>query len=537
LLFVLLLIGIAQGAMAAHPRIVNIYNFIRNEDFRMANAEEIMFETTRNQIELIKPTGLPATWALEYDALMNPRYQKLLKEQLSPKDEIGVWWEIPQILVEKAGLKWRGQHQWDPASDVGFSPGYTPEERRKLVDVYMADFKSIFGYYPKSVGSWFIDEVTLEYMAERYGVVAACNCKDQVGTDGYTLWGGYWNQAYYPSRVNSYMPAQTKKGQIQIPVFRMLGSDPIYQHGTTPGLLSLEPVYGNAGASSNWVAWFMDNLIHQPSLAFGYTQVGQENSFGWKAMKDGLTMQIAMLDKLAKAGDVKVMTLQQAGTWFKKHYSQTPPTSVVCMSDWKNENRRTVWYDSRFYRLNLLWENGGFFIRDFHGFDEKYVSPTHETPLKGNTMTFHTLPFMDWALWHDSGKTQAGMWPVLVSADGKDSAMAIDGVPVIKEQLKKRLSISQPLRGGGAVKIVCHENSLVFTAVDAHRKPLKWGWKLVGGKPQSSAVQWVDSNAVHYEQAGIVYALETKVGSCEETKDGAILLKSDKSGKLVLTLR
>ena len=28
------------------------------------------------------------------------------------------------------------------------------------------------------------------------------------GTDGYTLWGGYWNQAYYPSRLNSYMPAQ-----------------------------------------------------------------------------------------------------------------------------------------------------------------------------------------------------------------------------------------------------------------------------------------------------------------------------------------
>jgi hypothetical protein len=31
----------------------------------------------------------------------------------------------------------------------------------------------------------------------------------------------------------------------------------------------------------------MNNLINQPSLAFGYTQAGQENSFGWDAMKTG----------------------------------------------------------------------------------------------------------------------------------------------------------------------------------------------------------------------------------------------------------
>ncbi len=146
-------------------------------------------------------------------------------------------------LAEKAGIKWRGEHEWDPAANVGFSPSYTPDERRKLVDVYMADFKAIFGGYPRTVGSWFIDEVTLEYMAEKYGVVASCNCKDQIGTDFYTLWGGYWNQAYYPSKVNAYMPAQTRGGQINVPVFRMLGSDPIYQHGTTRGLISLEPVY------------------------------------------------------------------------------------------------------------------------------------------------------------------------------------------------------------------------------------------------------------------------------------------------------
>ena len=171
-------------------------------------------------------------------------------------------------------------------ANVGFSPGYTPAERTRLVDVYMADFKAIFGRYPRTVGSWYIDEVTLAYMAKQYGIIASCNCKDQIGTDFYTLWGGYWNQAYYPSRLNAYMPAQTRAGQIDVPIFRMLGSDPIYQHGTTPGLISLEPVYHDGGGgSADWVNWFMHNLIEQPALAFAFTQAGQENSFGLEAMK------------------------------------------------------------------------------------------------------------------------------------------------------------------------------------------------------------------------------------------------------------
>jgi hypothetical protein len=125
--------------------------------------------------------------------------------------------------------KW-GRYPWDWHANVGFSVGYTPEEREKLVDVYMKDFKNIYGYYPKSVGSWYIDAHTLKYMYKKYGIVASCNCRDQIGTDGYTLWGGYWNQAYYPSVKNAYMPAQTETNQIPVPVFRMLGCDHVPQY-------------------------------------------------------------------------------------------------------------------------------------------------------------------------------------------------------------------------------------------------------------------------------------------------------------------
>jgi hypothetical protein len=525
-----------EQAEAAKPRIVNIYNFVRNSDYRVPNSEEVLYETTRQQIQLIKEANLPATWALQYDALINPRYQQLFKEQLGSRDEIAAWWEIPQPLAEKAGLKWRGRHEWDPTANVGFSPGYTPEERRKLVDLYMADFKAIFGYYPRTVGSWYIDEVTLAYLAGHYDIVASCNCKDQVGTDGYTLWGGYWNQAYYPSRLNAYMPAQTRAGQIDVPVFRMLGSDPIYQFANSPGMFTLEPVYPKAGGSADWVAWFMNNLIQQPSLAFAYTQAGQENSFGWEAMKTGLKLQVALLAKQAAAGQIQVETLAQAGEWFHRHYSLTPPTAVVALEDWKHQNRKTVWYDSRFYRINFLWENGAFFIRDLHCFDENVVSVTHDTALTTRSLAYGTLPVMDAALW--SGTEKAGIWPVLLSSDGEKSPLAPDGPPVVQELNPTDLSIRQPLAGGGTFSIVCSETNVTFSGVDGQEQPLRWAWDMVGGARQKSAVQTVTANGIAYHYTGVDYQLRLapNAAACRQLDNGAIWLIPDDSGKLVLIL-
>ena len=258
----LLLLALCCGCVSASaagkagseaPRIVNIVNFIRNIEPRSEEiTETVLYETVARQAAQLAEYGLPATFLLQYDALINPRYRKLLTQDVYPGTEVGGWWEITQPHVEAAGLKWRGRYPWDWHADVGFATGYTPEERRKLVDVYMEKFKEVFGKYPTAIGSWFIDAYTLGYMYDKYGIVASCNCKDQIGTDGYTLWGGYWNQAYYPSRVNAYMPAQTREGQIPVPVFRMLGSDPIYQYdncvgGALQGVISLEPVYGDSG--------------------------------------------------------------------------------------------------------------------------------------------------------------------------------------------------------------------------------------------------------------------------------------------------
>ena len=235
-------------------------------------------------------------------------------------------------------------------ADVGFSTGYTPAER-KLVDIYMDYFKNIFGYYPKSV-SWFIDAHTLNYMYEKYKIIALPIVKT-VGTDGYTLWGGYWNQAYYPSKVNSYMPAQTETNQTPVPVFRMLGSDPVRQYddkgngSNGQGVVTLEPVYKYGGGDSAWVHWYFKVFTEGQCMAYNYVQAGQENSFTWAAMKKGFEIQMPLIAKLRDEKRLNVETLAASGEWFKKQYKLTPATSVTVNDDLGDSNEKTVWFNSR----------------------------------------------------------------------------------------------------------------------------------------------------------------------------------------------
>jgi len=69
------------GAESEHPRIVNIVNFIRQCEPRIDwITEDVLYETVVEQIKIMKEYNLKGTFLLQYDALIDPRYQNLLKE-------------------------------------------------------------------------------------------------------------------------------------------------------------------------------------------------------------------------------------------------------------------------------------------------------------------------------------------------------------------------------------------------------------------------------------------------------------------------
>lgn len=504
------------------PRIINIVNFIRQTDYRVEDSDRKLYETVCRQVELVNRYDLPATFLLEYDALINPLYQKLLKTKLRNGAEIGAWWELTQPHIEAAGLKWRGEHPWVSHANIAFSTGYTKEERERLVDVYMRKFKDVFGTYPKSVGSWYIDAHTLAYMHDRYGIEASCNCKDQIGTDGYTLWGGYWNQAYYPSRLNAYMPAQTGAGQIPVPVFRMLGSDPIYQYddglgNERQGVISLEPVYKHAGMNRKWVDYFFDALTDGPCLAFGYAQAGQENSFTWDNMREGLEMQMPLIDSLRRAGKVRVETLGESGRWFRKRFPLTPATAVTTVSDVRGEGNKTVWYDSRYYRANLLWEKGRFRFRDIHLFDERFKSEYLDTPGTGDRFLFYTLPFVDGFMW-SKGEDRAGLSLVRTGSDGHAEELRLDS-PEVKERGRSVLEVRGNDQYGDTFRITLHDDRIEVSSPDAD-KDVAWALQLHAAPGTELPFTDVGGKSANAVFRGHPYSVTCSEGRFEKAAEG-----------------
>ena len=504
------------------PRIINIVNFIRQTDYRVEDSDRKLYETVCRQVELVNRYDLPATFLLEYDALINPLYQELLKTKLRNGAEIGAWWELTQPHIEAAGLKWRGEHPWVSHANIAFSTGYTKEERERLVDVYMRKFKDVFGTYPKSVGSWYIDAHTLAYMHDRYGIEASCNCKDQIGTDGYTLWGGYWNQAYYPSRLNAYMPAQTGAGQIPVPVFRMLGSDPIYQYddglgNERQGVISLEPVYKHAGMNRKWVDYFFDALTDGPCLAFGYAQAGQEKSFTWDNMREGLEMQMPLIDSLRRAGKVRVETLGESGRWFRKRFPLTPATAVTTVSDVRGEGNKTVWYDSRYYRANLLWEKGRFRFRDIHLFDERFKSEYLDTPGTGDRFLFYTLPFVDGFMWSKGGD-RAGLSLVRTCRNGQAEELRLDS-PEVKERGRSVLEVRGNDQYGDTFRITLHDDRIEVSSPDAG-KDVAWALQLHAAPGTELPFTDVGGKSANAVFRGHSYSVTCSEGRFEKAAEG-----------------
>lgn len=379
--------------------IINIINFIRELEPR-EGRDINLFEVVENHVKNLRALDLKGTFLLQYDALLDEKYVSFLKEN-ADICEVGLWFEIVQPLAEAVGEKWHGRYPWDWHNDVGFLMSYEPNVRIKLIDEAMKKFKERFGEYPKCVGSWHIDCISMEYIAEKYRPLACCICRDQVGTDGYNMQGGYYNQAYYPSKYNMFCPASCIDTQIDMPVFRMLGSDGIYAYdyqalkNIPGGCPTLEPVYVDFGGSEKWVKWFFEENFCGAGVSMQYAQAGQENSFGWSMMKNGIEMQYRHIKALSDEGKIEVLTLGEAGAWYRSQFDITPIATQSYLSDWQGEDRKSVWFNSRFYRSGLLWEKGVVRFRDMYIFDDLHKEKYYD---KRNTVTsceYRNMPVFD----------------------------------------------------------------------------------------------------------------------------------------------
>ncbi len=507
--------------------------FLRHDEPR--NPDQDLYATLIQQTAVVEEFDVPVTYLLEYDSMLDECYRQILlkqRERLGERCEIGGWFEVVQPLVEEAGLEWRGRKgfKWDWHSHVGFSVGYTHEERKRLVDTYMKTFREYFGEYPVSIGSWAIDAYTLNYMAETYGIRASCNCRDQWGTDGYTLWGGYYGQAYYPSRYNMLCPANSQENQISVPIFRMLGNDPIYQVDSKMDMnpdslpdscirdcMTMEPIYdheGGGGGNTQWVDWFLQENFPSNTLSFSYLHVGQENSFEWKQQEKGTRYQLEKLKQWEREGRISLVTLKEAADWYRQTYAITPASSLTAFKDWRGLGHQSFWYQSRFYRMNVFVDEGRLYLRDMHRFCDTYRERYYDNVCISEAMCYDNLPVVDGNRW-SGGSVRAGV-SILLRHDQKEHPVEVEQMMVeYLSDCKMKLTVQTV---HGMVVIECDEHCWCCTAPEGYQVVLR----LVAGVEKLPIVS-IEEKRISFKHNNFSYDVLLKNGIAYSLKRPHIL--------------
>jgi hypothetical protein len=497
-------------------RCINIINFIR--------AIEPRFKTdlllpVQKQMEIILPLKLPATWLLQYDSLVSGPFVKYLKDHMADNHEVGFWFEMNEMHCKDAKVEWRGRpgYEWDHLPPVAFTIGYNHEERKKLADSAMHKFKEVFGHYPRSIASWNLDSFTINHIAEHYGADAFAVCRDQIATDGFTIWGAPI-AGYYPSKLNCWSPALDKKNQIDIPILRMLGQDPVYYYDRgykLPGGKrigepdTMEPVW-TSGRHEHFVKSFFDMIVDAPTQQFAYAQLGQENSFPWNEQEAGYAPQMKALALLRDQQKVTVETMGETGRRFKKAFPMTPTQAQVQLVDpFENTDpsEGSVWYQSQYYRANLHFKGDLPFFRDLTVYSDRNPQPFLDKATRLNDVEQKMPPVLDGYHWLNSSvKDFPGAGGFFTLNGAGDLMVRLSGKPKVREE-GKSLLVDLPIQGGRIIHIRFEEKRITIRATLQFKEQilLAFSWDA-----KKSTFTGLDGQKVLFKDHDFDYSIEVE---------------------------
>ncbi|MBI2029685.1 hypothetical protein HYT02_04670 [Candidatus Gottesmanbacteria bacterium] len=310
--------------------------------------------------------NLAVGWAVRYDALSNKQITNSLK------GEIGGLLEITPDFAKESGVEYKADemgNDWHLGKNV-FLIGYTQEEKKKLIDTYFNKFKNVFGYYPSFTVSWMIDSWSLNYLSEKYGVKLHEITKEQYQTDTYTLYGGIFNNPYYPSKTNPIIPSKTNSPII---IIRQTISDPIYNYGSPEAYYTSQPNdYLSDDIEKKDFSYFkklVDNISSQKS-GFPLAVLGFENSYDFDKYSTEYINQLKYLNEI----NTNILSPSAMVAKFRSDFKKNEPFTINALDEKSNINVR--WYFSPSYRVRVLTKDGKTIITDLRNYasiDDPYT--------------------------------------------------------------------------------------------------------------------------------------------------------------------
>lgn len=381
---------------------INIVNPVRISSYTIDPGASLAAQYS----EVIK-RDLSATWLLTYDAILNKDITSIALT-MDKSQELGLFLEVTPLFAEEAGIIYNKTDSWHRANSV-FLSGYTQEDRRKLIDAIFKKFKQIFGFYPTSVGAWWIDSYSLEYMQQRYSITANLICADQFATDGYQIWGMYWSTPFYPSKMHAGIPARTSENKLDIVTIQWAARDPVNGYGRREASLFSTQDYHQIDYFRKLINLYAKN----GSSKFGQITVGLEGDYIAQTYTSPsvFASQLDVIKSEEQAGFVDVVTMKDFSSWYRSSFPQFSPAQIIQTDDFLGKRIKTIWYQSPNFRINLTYnyDTKETKIRDFRTYHDDFQEPYYTSPNRDLNLSINlpsqidsvTNPLEEWVVFTD----------------------------------------------------------------------------------------------------------------------------------------
>lgn len=316
----------------------------------------------QTQYQIIKDHHISATWLWQYTTLEDNKLMDVARSMTN--QEFGLWMEIDRNLAAKSHVIYRGQGPWY-FSDGLLLISYDSLERKKLIDTAFAKFRETFGYYPKTVGAWWIGQDSLNYMKEKYGILGTLRAADQYNLDVYSIWGTPWSIPYIVSKTNEGIPGKSWEDSSQIVVMQWAQRDPTKAYGEISSTYSTQDYFLH-GLNLSYFDYltnvFLKQLLDQ--VVFGLE--GGFTSAGYQGMYADEINHVSMLQNEGKIAILPAKDYEEAVLAKKQIF----PGQSYFLNSAFDSSDQSFWYQSSNYRAGIEKQGDKIYLVDVRNYSQ-----------------------------------------------------------------------------------------------------------------------------------------------------------------------
>ena len=329
------------------------------------------------QQETAHKNGLKTTIQMTYASLFNEEAVSIAKHD---HDEYGD--EIALSLLGLPCEEFRKKYNTKDFCIWMFSM----EDKKAIVDDVFGKFHDIFGFYPESTGSYYMDADLTNYIKSQYPSVkcAVATCWEEgpkayhtCNNSWYTLFdGGPWNP-WIPSKQNTHAPAANEEEDSGIVAIPHLSRDLIACYdgnGSNFGTHPQNVLRGMIYDTKTWEYPYLYNIIDQYrdlgkyNDGYSYNMMfvgpGWLNKMGrWEApyelLKKSYEDGMAYYGKLKIEGKLKDMTMSEFADYYRAKKPYKEPECALWRDILYGSDKQVFWYADPYMRACINMDQGG----------------------------------------------------------------------------------------------------------------------------------------------------------------------------------